>query len=642
MSKETYDSLVDEIEKAQLAVQKSQKQYRRLKRFKVINICGISKLVTRQKPMKYYLYVDEIFDIIEAAHVAIGHGGRDRPKNETSRIYANITLEMINIFLSMCETCQRKKSMKKKGLVSKPILHSEMNSRCQVDLIDMQTQEDRGFKFIMVYQDHLTKFVLLRALKSKRAAEVAYQLTDIFLTFDAPCILHSDNGQSQGSVERANQDIEKMLASWMQDNNTTNWSNGIRFVQFMKNRALHSGIKQSPYKAMFGIEPRVGLMTSTLPRDVIEDIRDEDDLENALNKINMTDSTDTAETEPVASRSGEHQIITGAKQKAAESSSKTSEESPVEVEASQYDIEAGASTAEEPLIIPPNDKDIEVITNVNQQIMTSREAAHQNLKKQARRMTLASDKIHVPVEIGDNVIIQIPDVDRAKANLRNIVRVVLQKDDQDFHKIGTKYAMLDKLYCRSELDKCKEKFLHEEDVPNTSLPLRTVAREASIGTGQGFMRCVCKKGYPRKKVYMMSSLHHDKEIDVETETFYNQTKSGVDVVDKLSRTYDVSRYSKRWPLTIFFALLNHAGINNMIKHMFNNGIEKNKTNLIGKFIRELGLSLIRSHLETRRQNQRLPRELRQRIEKYFQKPLENIQQPPAKRSKYNAKMLNLA
>lgn len=104
MTKETYDNLVDEIEEAQLAVQKSQKQYRRLKRFKVINICGIRKLVTRQEPMKYYLYVDEIFDIIEAAHVAVGHGGRDRLKNETSRKYANITLEMINIFLSMCET----------------------------------------------------------------------------------------------------------------------------------------------------------------------------------------------------------------------------------------------------------------------------------------------------------------------------------------------------------------------------------------------------------------------------------------------------------------------------------------------------------------------------------------------------------
>ncbi|GBP15032.1 hypothetical protein EVAR_6674_1 [Eumeta japonica] len=125
--------------------------------------------------------------------------------------------------------------------------------------------------------------------------------------------------------------------------------------------------------------------------------------------------------------------------------------------------------------------------------------------------------------------------------------------------------------------------------------------------------------------YLMSSLHHDKEIDPATEnkqkpaiiTFYNHTKSGVDVVDKLSRTYDVSRNSKRWPLTIFFALLNHAGINGMIIHKLNNGIEKNKTNLRGKFIRELGISLVKEHLNTRRQNQKLPKDLRTRISKYF-------------------------
>jgi hypothetical protein len=57
----------------------------------------------------------------------------------------------------------------------------------------------------MFYQDHLTKFVLLRALQSKRAEEVAYQLTDIFLTFGAPCILRSDNGlEFVNSHSRAN------------------------------------------------------------------------------------------------------------------------------------------------------------------------------------------------------------------------------------------------------------------------------------------------------------------------------------------------------------------------------------------------------------------------------------------------------
>ena len=35
---------------------------------------------------------------------------------------------------------------------------------------------------------------MLRPLTSKRAAEVAYQLLDIFLLLSASCILQSDNG----------------------------------------------------------------------------------------------------------------------------------------------------------------------------------------------------------------------------------------------------------------------------------------------------------------------------------------------------------------------------------------------------------------------------------------------------------------
>jgi hypothetical protein len=56
----------------------------------------------------------------------------------------------------------------------------------------------------------------------------------------------------------------------MKENHSTNWSKGLRYVQFMKNRSLQSGIKQSPYKVMFGIEPRVGLTTTALPFAVIK------------------------------------------------------------------------------------------------------------------------------------------------------------------------------------------------------------------------------------------------------------------------------------------------------------------------------------------------------------------------------------
>jgi hypothetical protein len=114
----------------------------------------------------------------------------------------------------------------------------------------MKSQDDQTYKFVMVYQDHLTKSVLLRSLQSERAEKTAFQLIVIFLTFGAPCVLHSDTGrelvnsviteisalwpqlkivhgklqhsQSQGLVEQANHDTENMLASWMKNNRTRN------------------------------------------------------------------------------------------------------------------------------------------------------------------------------------------------------------------------------------------------------------------------------------------------------------------------------------------------------------------------------------------------------------------------------------
>jgi hypothetical protein len=196
----------------------------------------------------------------------------------------------------------------KKELVVNPILHNEMNSRCQVDLIDMQSNPDRDMQFILVYEDHLTKYVHLRSLHSKRADEMTY-LLDMFTTFGAPNIHHSDNGREfcnqiikslcemwndikivqgkprhsklQGSVERANQDVENMLATWMETNNTTKWSEALRFVQAMKNRAYHEGTKCSPYEAMFGVPMKLGI--AVLPRNITVNMTTEEDLEKVIN-----------------------------------------------------------------------------------------------------------------------------------------------------------------------------------------------------------------------------------------------------------------------------------------------------------------------------------------------------------------------
>ena len=81
---------------------------------------------------------------------------------ELGKKYCNITQQLIDLFLMLCELCQLKKKTPKQGLVIHPIISNYMNSWCQVDLTDMQSEPDRDYRFIMNYQDHLTKFTILR------------------------------------------------------------------------------------------------------------------------------------------------------------------------------------------------------------------------------------------------------------------------------------------------------------------------------------------------------------------------------------------------------------------------------------------------------------------------------------------------
>lgn len=65
-------------------------------------------------------------------------------------------------------------------------------------------------------------------------------------------------------------------------------------------------------------------------------------------------------------------------------------------------------------------------------------------------------------------------------------------------------------------------------------------------------------------------------------TYYNSTKCGVDVADELCSTYDVSRNSKKWPLTIVYASLNIAAINSLIINRINNNSNMKRRRFIKK------------------------------------------------------------
>ena len=107
---------------------------------------------------KYFVKDSELFAISHESHLSIGNKGRDAMEKLVKQRYVNISQSDIMLYLKFCRDCSDKKKHKRKELVFKPILHEELNSRRQVDLMGYQSFPSYDYKWVKVYQDHLTKY----------------------------------------------------------------------------------------------------------------------------------------------------------------------------------------------------------------------------------------------------------------------------------------------------------------------------------------------------------------------------------------------------------------------------------------------------------------------------------------------------
>ncbi|XP_071053668.1 KRAB-A domain-containing protein 2-like [Onthophagus taurus] len=521
LTREKYSSLIEEVKVAKAAKKKSPRMHWLLKHYDVLSVQGVEKLIV---PLN-----NDLVDVC--------HGGRDRMMKKTKEKYKNIVRTEILLFINLCAPCQMKQKREKNGIISKPMIFNDLNSRCQVDLIDYQSHADGKYRFVLVYQDHLTKFVILRPLESKRAEEVAYHLVDIFTTFGAPVVLQSNNGrefcnriieelkslwpelklvhgkprhsQSQGSVERANQDVENMLTTWMLENETEHWSQGLRFIQFMKNTSLHSGIKRAPYEAMFGDKPKIGLKTSNIPLEAMDSVTTEEDLENVINSI-LIENTETVQLETeqpalegVSTEKDLEEVVTLVVTDNTQTGQSqlhqtaTTENVPLEnnnnTQTLSYEIcgscfnptNRDASHAESTSLENSCN-----FCNRNRNIANARKGAYDGLQAQAKRMKLISDSTHPKPQIGSTVRIPVPDVDRGRGDARSVLAVVLEATEDGFYRLGTKVGVISKYYSRSEFSICPANILEIEEITkDKEVSLRSVATSQSTGHGQGFKKC---------------------------------------------------------------------------------------------------------------------------------------------------------
>uniref|UniRef100_UPI00358EDC05 piggyBac transposable element-derived protein 4-like n=1 Tax=Myxine glutinosa TaxID=7769 RepID=UPI00358EDC05 len=110
--------------------------------------------------------------------------------------------------------------------------------------------------------------------------------------------------------------------------------------------------------------------------------------------------------------------------------------------------------------------------------------------------------------------------------------------------------------------------LNKKDIPDHMKPSKN--REL-FSAEFGFKQDITMVSYvPRKgkAVVLLSTMHHDKSVQEESKkkkpdiiTYYNSTKGGVDLMDKMVRTYSCKRQTRRWPMVMWYNVMDVAHLN---------------------------------------------------------------------------------
>ena len=435
--------------------------------------------------------------------------------------YDNVTQKMIAAFVSNCTTCQKKKTKPNKGLVVRPLQTKNILERGQVDLIVMESAPDRGFKYILNYQDHFSKFLFLRPMTTKTAAETAYNLIDIFCMITPPTVLQSDNGreftahvikemieiwpgltivhgsprhpQSQGSVERSNADVKQMLTAWTIDNDTTQWAEGLRFVQLQKNSSPHRNLNnRTPLEVFCGRKKTSGLERTCLPKDVIAMLEKEEDLLEVLSRMQVAggqcvepevavDESDKAAPEEatrVEPADGNDGLSESGEAATSSTTLELGLQNSTETDAEVVGAVGGATTSSTAF-----EDHASILTQCRQDAREGQE------KSRAEMLRTTRDKL-VPLMQDDCVLVPVSEFDRGRLDCRNVPGVVL-KVHNDLYQVGTKHGIINTMFSRNQIIEADFQIVTADQVKDTALPMRTIAQLHSRHGGQGFKKCSC-------------------------------------------------------------------------------------------------------------------------------------------------------
>lgn len=151
---------------------------------------------------------------------------------------------------------------------------------------------------------------------------------------------------------------------------------------------------------------------------------------------------------------------------------------------------------------------------------------------------------------------------------------------------------------------------NKTEIPKAFFPSK---KREELSSLFGFTTNLTLVSYVPKKnraVALLSTQFNNGEIDHADEKkkpeiikHYNQTKGAVDTGDKMTKEYTCVRATRRWPFRIFMEMVDIAALNAYIIWTKKNPTWRNKDRSRRRvFLRELGLSLVRDNVESRKES----------------------------------------
>ena len=216
-----------------------------------------------------------------------GHRRMNRTVREIRKRYEwpNMKHE-IEGYVKKCHSCQENKTLGPRHKAPMEITTTARRpfERCAIDIVGPTTGTSKGNRYILTFQDDLTKFIVAEPIQSQDAETVAREFVrSIILKFGTPEVVLSDQGsnflselfrntckllrikkinttafhpESNGGLERGHRVLVEYLRHYIAEDQR-DWDDGIPYATYVYNITTHRATGYTPFELLFGYRARV-------------------------------------------------------------------------------------------------------------------------------------------------------------------------------------------------------------------------------------------------------------------------------------------------------------------------------------------------------------------------------------------------